>query len=228
MAVWEEFWVGKRNFEIDLVEFFANMTNGESFEGAHHNAPPGQELPLLPNPKACFYGFSPLPTKFRPPVLSERIEIDVFDAAVKQVVVPSFSHSLGFTRMDPVGGLVAGSPEAVPFHEGFEQVDRMMIDLAPIVGDRLDIEGKDPGSQAFDGNPGQDEEAGVVGHHGQVFHFCSMAPTDEFFSALDPPGGRSPSQTGHRSFTDKSHVFEMAAHNLPVAKIMVPINEAAI
>jgi len=55
MAVWEGFRVGKKNFEIDLVELFANMTNGESFEGAHHNAPPGQEFALLPNPQDCSY-----------------------------------------------------------------------------------------------------------------------------------------------------------------------------
>jgi hypothetical protein len=225
VAVWKGFRVGKRNFEIDLVEFFANMLDGESFERAHH-APPGRELQLPLTPKG--YGLKPLSAQFLPEVFRERVEIDVFNAAVKPVVMSPFSHSLGFTHMDPVGGLVAGSPEAVPFHKGFKQVDREMVDPEPILRDSFGIEGEELGGQAFDGNPGQDEKAGVVSHHGEVFHFCHRVPADELFSAPDPPGGRPPSQTGHRSFPEKSHIFEMAAHDLPVAKIMVPIEEAGI
>jgi hypothetical protein len=28
--------MGQRNFKVDLAEFFANMINGEFFEGVHH------------------------------------------------------------------------------------------------------------------------------------------------------------------------------------------------
>ena len=226
MAIWESFWVGKRNFEIDLVEFFANMTNGESFEGAHHNAPPGRELRLPPTSKG--YGLNPLSAQFLPEASTQRIEIDVFDAAVQQVVVPSFSHPFGFTHMDPVGGPVAGSPEAVPFHEGFEQMDGVMIDFEPIVRDPFGIDGEYPGCQALDGDPGQDEEAGVIGQEVQIPYPGGMVPSNEDLSGVDSPGGRSPSQAGDRSFADKNHVFEMAAHDLPIAEIVIASHEAVV
>ena len=153
MAIRERFLVGKGNFGIDLVELFANMSNGESFEGAHQNAPSGRELPLPLTPKG--YGLKPLSAHFLPEVSAQGVEIDVFDAAVKPMLVPFFGHSFGFTHMDPVGGLVAGSPEALPFHEGFEQVDGVVVGFEPIVGDPFGIEGEDPGCQALDRDPGR-------------------------------------------------------------------------
>lgn len=226
MAIGEGFWVSKRNFEIDLVEFFANMTNGESFEGAHHNAPPGRELPLPLTPKG--YGFKPLSAQFLPEVSTQRIEIDVFDDAVRQVSMPSFSHPFGFTHTDPVGGLIAGSPETVSFHKGFQQMDRVMVDFEPILSNPFDVEGKDSGCQAFDGNPGQDEKAGVVGQEVQIPYLGGMVPSNEGLSGVHPPGGRSPSQTSDRSFIDKSHVFEMASHDLPVAQIVKASHQTVV
>jgi len=226
MAIRERFLVGKGNFGIDLVELFANMSNGESFEGAHQNAPSGRELPLPLTPKG--YGLKPLSAQFLPEVSAQGVEIDVFDAAVKPMLVPFFGHSFGFTHMDPVGGLVAGSPEALPFHEGFEQVDGVVVGFEPIVGDPFGIEGEDPGCQALDRDPGQDEEAGVVGQKVQVFDLGGVIPSDESFPGTYPPGGRPPAQTGDGSFPDKSHVFEMAAHDLAEAQIVIASHEAVV
>lgn len=226
MAIWERFWVGKRNFEIDLVEFFANMTNGESLEGAHHNAPPGRECQLPLTPKG--YGLNSLFTQFLPEASAQGIDIDVLDAAVKPVFVPFFGHPFGFAGVYPVGGPVAGAFEAVPFHESFEQMDGVMIGFEPIGRDPLGIEGENPGGQAFDRYPRQDEEASVVGQEVQISYPGGMVPSDEGLSGLHSPGGRSPSQTGHRSFLDKSHVFEMAAHDLPIAEIVIASHKAVV
>jgi hypothetical protein len=226
MAVREGFRVGKRNFEIDLVELFANMSNGESFEGAHHNAPPGRELPLPLTPKG--YGLNSLSTQFLPEVCAQGIGIDIFDAAVKEVIVPSFSHSLGFADMDPVGGLVARPPEAGSFHKSFQKKKGMVVSPDPISRDPFGVEGKDLRCQALHRNPRQDEKSGVVGHHVQIVHFGGSAPTDELFSALYPPGSRPPTQASNGSFAKKSDVFEMAAHDLPVAEVMIASDEAVI
>lgn len=202
------------------------MSNGESFEGAHHNAPPGQDLSLLPTAKG--YGLNSLSTQVLPEVSAQWIEIDVFDAAVKQVVMPSFGHSLGFTHTDPVGGLVARSPEAGPFHKSFQKMKRVVVGPDPISRDPFGVEGDDLRCQALHGNPGQDEKSGVVGHHMQIVHFRGSAPTDELFSALYPPGSRPPSKASNGSFVKESDVFEMAAHDLPVAEVMVTCDETVI
>jgi len=226
MAIWERFWVGKRNFEIDLVELFASMTDGESFEGAHHNAPPGRELLLPLTPKG--YGLKALSAQFLPEVSAQGIEIDVFDTAVKDVVVSPFCHPFGFADMAPVGGPVTGSPEAVPFHEGLKQMDRVMIDFKPILRDSFGIEGEYPGCQALDRYPGQDEEASVVGQEMQVPNFADLVPTDESFSGAHSPGCRTPSKTSDGSFPQESHVFEMSADDLAIAQIVKASYEAIV
>jgi len=220
--------VGNRNFEIDLVEFFASMTNGESFEGAHQNAPPGQELALLPNSRDCSYRFSSLFAQPFPEVSAKRIKIDVFDAAMKQVVMPSFGRSLGFTHMDPVGSLVAGSPEAVLFHESFQEVDRVMVEREPISRNPFGVKGENPRSQAWDKDPGEHKKAGVLGQKVQISYSGDGVPSNEGLSGFDSPGSGAPSQTSHRAFTDKSDVFEVAAHDLPVTEVMITSHEAVI
>jgi hypothetical protein len=228
MQVGERFLVGKRNFEIDLVEFFANMTDGESFEGAHQNAPPGRECQLPLTPKDYSYRFSPLSGQFFPEVSAQRIEIDILDAAVKQVLMPSFGHPFGLSGTDPVGRLVAGPPETISLHKSFQKMNGIVINPDPIGRDPFGIEGEDLRCQALQRNPGKHEETGIVDHHGEVSHFSGLIPTDELFSTLDSPGSRSPSKTSDRSFADESDVFEMAADDLPVAEIMIASDEAVI
>jgi hypothetical protein len=226
MAVWEGFCVGETNFGIDLVELFANMTNGESVEWAHHNVAPGQELALLPASKG--YRLSSLFAQFFPEVSSQRIEIDILDAAVKQVQMPSFGHPFGLSGMDPVGRLIAGPPKAISFHKSFQKMNGMVVSPDPISRDPFGVEGEDLGCQALQRNPGKHEKAGIVDHHVEVSHFCGLVPTDELFSALNSPGSRSPSKTSDGSFADESDVFEMTADDLPVAEVMIASDEAVI
>ena len=118
MAIWERFWLGKRNFEIDLVEFFASMANGESFEGAHHNAPPGRECQLPLTPKG--YGLNSLFTQFLPEASAQGIDIDVLDAAVKPVFVLLEYIGMPAAQFGPIGeqGLPLGAigpPDADPY-----------------------------------------------------------------------------------------------------------------
>ena len=53
-------------------------------------------------------------------------------------------------------------------------------------------------------------------------------PADEGVSGFDFPGGRAPSQTGHGPVIDKSDVLEMIAHDLPIAEIMVLVDQGVV
>jgi hypothetical protein len=53
-------------------------------------------------------------------------------------------------------------------------------------------------------------------------------PADEGVSGFDFPGGRAPTQTGNRPVLDKSDVLEMIAHDLPIAEIMVLVDQGVV
>jgi len=142
--------------------------------------------------------------------------------------MPSFSHSLGFTHMDPIGGLVARPTEAISFHKSFQKMKGMVVSPDPIGRDPFDVEGEDLRCQTLHRNPRQDEKSGIVGHHVQIFNFGGSVPTDELFSALYPPGSRTPTETRNGFVVDKGDVFEMAAHDLPVAEVVIASDEAVI
>ena len=220
--------VGKGNFGIDLVELFANMSNGESFERAHHHVPPGQELALLPHSKEL-WGFSLLPTKLRPPMLPERIEIDVFDPAVKQVIVTAFGDSIGCTHMDPICSFVTSALESIPLNESLQKMNGVLVEVLPVGGDPSGAEGEKPGCEAFYGDPGEDEESSVVGKKVEVFDLGWLIPADELISCPDPPGGRSPSETGKGPLcVIKGDILEVAADDLAVAEVVAPVDKSVV
>ena len=53
-------------------------------------------------------------------------------------------------------------------------------------------------------------------------------PSDEGVSGFDFPGGRAPSQTGHGPVIDKSDVLKMIADDLPIAEIMVLVDQGVV
>ena len=53
-------------------------------------------------------------------------------------------------------------------------------------------------------------------------------PADEGVSGFDFPGGRAPSQTGHGPVINKSDVLKMIADDLPIAEIMVLVDQGVV
>ena len=56
-----------------------------------------------------------------------------------QMNMTFFGGSLGFSGQDPVGGLVAGAFEAGLFNESFQQIQRVIVGLKPVIGDSSGI-----------------------------------------------------------------------------------------
>ena len=52
-----------------------------------------------------------------------------------------FSGAFGLPHANPVGSLIASSEEAVSFHEGFEEIDWLLVDRRPILRDSAGIHG---------------------------------------------------------------------------------------
>ncbi len=219
--------MGERNLRIDLIEPFANMIDGVLGEGVRHSTPSwaGVAPPAHPQSKV---GFSLLPTQFFPELSSKRIQIDLFDSPMGQVLMPPFGNAFGFPHQGPVGGFVASASKSILFHKGFKKVNGMVINFKPISGNPSDAKSQYFRGETLDIDPGKHEETGVVGHQMQVVFPSRSIPTDEGISCLDLPGGGAPAKAGHRPILQKGNVFEMSSYNLPISQIVMLLDKAVV
>jgi hypothetical protein len=91
------------------------------------------------------------------------IEEYLLGVAMKAERPSIFGESLSGAEGDPVGGLVASAGEAIFIDEGFERREGMTHAIGPILGNTPGGLGEDVGGQMGDTDPGEDEEAAVVG-----------------------------------------------------------------
>ena len=47
---------------------------------------------------------------------------------MNQVIMSPFGGAFGLSHTYPVGSLIAGTPEAIFFHEGFQEIDGLLVD----------------------------------------------------------------------------------------------------
>ena len=78
--------------------------------------------------------------KQKPPeVFDQGVEVDIFDDAVIEGDISSFSEASGLSNVDPVGGLIGGAFESALIDEGFEEVDGVAVIVEPVFLDLFDI-----------------------------------------------------------------------------------------
>jgi len=56
-----------------------------------------------------------------------------------QMNMAFFGSTLGLSGQNPVGGLVAGAFEAFFFNESFQQIQRVIVGLNPVIADSSGI-----------------------------------------------------------------------------------------
>jgi len=62
----------------------------------------------------------------------------------------------------------------------------------------------------------------------QVIFSGLRIPVNEGISGFNLPGGRAPPQAGHGPLLDKSDILEMIADDLPIAEVMVLLEQRVI
>lgn len=139
-----------------------------------------------------------------------------------------FGGAFGLPHANPVGGFVAGSPEAIFFHEGFQEIDGLLVDRRPIRRDSSGNHGQNLGGQTLDVDPGQNKKASIIDHKREVLLLGELVPADEGFSGLNRPGGGSPADTGHRTIPQKGHILQMLPDDLAVTEVMILVDEAIV
>ena len=65
-----------------------------------------------------------------------------------------FSGPFGLAYTNPISGLVASALKSALLNEGFQQIQGMVIDTNPVIGDSLGIEGQEFRCQVFNADPG--------------------------------------------------------------------------
>jgi hypothetical protein len=119
------------------------------------------------------------PAQGLPEVSGEGIEINVLHRHTEVIVTVLSGASFGLTDIEPVSCLVADALEAVAFDKGLSHVDGMTVFVHPILPDASKDPAKNMTGQMRNTNPGQDEEAGIVGHEYNVLSSCFRLPSDE-------------------------------------------------
>jgi hypothetical protein len=126
----------------------------------------------------------------------------------------------GFSKIEPVGGLVAGSSEHVRIDESLEPIDGMGIYVLPVSAEGASRPGEEMGGQAMRFDPGKHEKAGVVGQKMNVLAPSLDIPPDIAVPAPDMPWSRRPGKAGKRPSVSQCQVFEVLSNGSCVAQVV--------
>lgn len=159
-------------------------------------------------------------------VFNQRVEEDRFNRTGKPVVDVPFASSLGETHMNPVGRLIAGSLESFVIHKGLQKDDRMVVDFLPVLWEDSDHSPQEVRCQMGNLDPGQDEEAGVLGNKMDVSISVIGLPSDEAIPRGHLPGCSSPAEASQRPPLMEGHILEVFSHGLTVTQVMAGLDES--
>jgi hypothetical protein len=167
-------------------------------------------------------------SKDLPEVFDKGVNKDSLDRdtmAMGRVPSPS---ALGETHMNPVSSPVACSFKSCCIDEGFQEHNRMPIDLLPVLGKKFGHPPQEMRSQMGNLHPRQNKEPSVLDNKRDVSISVGGTPSDEMIPASHLPGSSSPAHARQRATLMKSDIFEMFADGLAVPQVMIGRDETFI
>ena len=143
------------------------------------------------------------------------------------IAIP-FASALGKSHVRPVGCLIAGALKTLAVDKGLQKEDGMVVHVLPVSGEDPGHAAQDMGGQRSNLNPGQDEEAGILGNKMKVSISVSGLPSDKPIPRGDIPGCSAPTQAGQRAPLMEDHVLKVFPHGLTVTQVMVGLDESLV
>src|ERR1035437_4660611 len=144
---------------------------------------------------------------------------------MNQVVplAPTLARPAGsLTHPNPVGRLVTSAPESVRLHEGFQQVNGVVVALLPVGSDAPGNLRQNMAGQMGHPHPGQDQKTAVVGDELQARSTLLRRPTDPLVSISALPGGSAKEQAGQLDpGATPNQIAEVLANGTAIAQIMM-------
>jgi hypothetical protein len=163
-----------------------------------------------------------------PKVFSQRVKPYGFNRSPRRRIAIPFASALGKPHVNPVGCLVAGALKTLAVDKGLQKEDRMVVYFLPVSGEEPGHAAQDMGGQIRNLNPGQDEEAGILGNKMKVSISVSGWPPDKPIPRGDIPGGSAPTQAGQGAPLMEDHVLKVFPHGLTVTQVMVGLDESLV
>ncbi len=167
-------------------------------------------------------------SKDLPEVFDKGVKKDSLDwdtMAMGRVPSPS---ALRETHLNPVRSPVACAFKSCCIDEGFQEHNRMPIDLLPVLGKEVGHPPQEMRSQMGNLHPRQNKEPSVLDNKRDVSISVGGTPSDETIPTRHLPGSGSPADAGQRAILMKGDIFEMFAHRLAVPQVMIGREEAFI
>ena len=149
------------------------------------------------------------PAEDVPEVVVERVHPDGFFGQQGLVVRVEFASPLGLAKEDPIRSSVAGTAESGLFDKGFQQYRPVSVVTLPVVWESSRGHPQDARGEVVAANPGEDEEARVVGHQVKALLSLRWGPPDEAVPRLGLPGGGAEAEQGHDASAGQDKIAEL-------------------
>lgn len=135
------------------------------------------------------------------------------------------SPACGFAKINPVGRLVTDALETFCVHKGLQEVDRVLIKPLPVIFKPPGHPTQDMGSQVRHPDPGQNQEAALIGNQVDILSAYTGCPTDKAVPAADMARCRGKGYTGHRSSKGKDQILEVLPYRLAISQVVILLDE---
>ena len=127
--------MGKRNFSIDFIQIFANITDGEFLKVVHHSLLDLGKVALaqIAFPYLSWFRLLSLQQQFTK-IFTQRITPRCFYRPIRFFGMIIFTQPFGFTQVNPISGLVGYASETFSVDKGFKKIHRVVVNHLPIFG----------------------------------------------------------------------------------------------
>ena len=149
------------------------------------------------------------------------VEVNILDGEETLVIAIQFSTSPGLADISPVSGTITGAGKAFLFHEGLKQDRGIAISSCPIVWQLFGDACQDAGSEIRRGDPGEDEESGVINNEMEVLLALCGCPADEAVSGGCLPCGGAEAQCSQEAISATYQVAYLGAWQGFVSEVVV-------
>ena len=146
-------------------------------------------------------------------------------AAVVSVATGVPGEPSGISQTDPSCSLVAGASEEAWINEGFHEPYGMAISIVPVLGQAIDVECEDTGSEIVYPHTWEDQETEVVGHKGKPVPFQSSGPANPLVSGFAAQSWGCPPQQSDPLFFVYRHVAERFTDEALKSEVVVFAHE---
>ena len=162
-----------------------------------------------------------------PKSLCQWVKVNIFDRHLQGGVPVVTAAPLGLTHIDPVGGLITNTPEALPFQKGFQEIKGVVVPGHPVGANPPGDLAQDVAGEMENPDPGQNQKAHVVGQKLEVGFTGSSIPANKIIPGSTLPSCRTKEQTGQKIvFAVKNQVFHVLSHDATPPQVVIPGKQA--